>query len=107
MFAEWLFSAHLPTWAIFAELILCGLIISMAGARLTRLADRISDILNLGKAWVGLLLLAGITSLPEVVTGGTAVTIGQPDLAFGNIFEYSLVAPAPTSGISPRAPGVS
>ncbi|MCZ6651653.1 MAG: hypothetical protein O7D91_01305 [Planctomycetota bacterium] len=86
MFAEWLFGDRLPTWAIFVELLLCGLIISVAGARLTRLADRISDILNLGKAWVGLLLLAGITSLPEVVTGGTAVTIGQPNLAFGNIF---------------------
>ncbi len=86
MFSERLFGANLPTWAIFAELILCGALISLVGARLTRLADAISDMLNLGKAWIGLLLLAGITSLPEVVTGGTAVILSQPDLAFGNIF---------------------
>ncbi len=86
MFAEKFFGADLPTWAIFAELILCGAFICMVGARLTRLADVISDMLNLGKAWVGLLLLASITSLPELVTGATAVVLSQPDLAFGNIF---------------------
>lgn len=86
MFAEQLFGTNLPSWAIFAELILCGALICLLGARLTRMADRLSDVLNLGKAWIGLLLLAGITSLPEVVTGGTAVLIDQPDLAFGNLF---------------------
>ncbi len=86
MFAERFFPTDLPTWAIFAELILCGAIICLVGARLTRLADVISDMLNLGKAWVGLLLLASITSLPELVTGATSVLLSQPDLAFGNIF---------------------
>ena len=86
MFSEWFFPANLPTWAILLELIVCGALICVAGARCTRAADLISDMLNLGKAWTGLLLLAGITSLPEVVTGITAVSIRQPDLAFGNIF---------------------
>lgn len=87
MFSEWIFGADLlPTWALFAELIFCGLLVIITGARLTHLADALSDKLNLGKAWVGLLLLAGITSLPELVTGSTAVIIGEPDLAFGNIF---------------------
>lgn len=86
MFAAKFFGANLPTWAIFAELILCGAFICLVGSRLTRLADIISDMLNLGKAWVGLLLLASITSLPELVTGATAVVLSQPDLAFGNIF---------------------
>ncbi len=86
MFSVLLFGTPPPTWCIFVELAVCGLLVALIGARLTHMADAISDLLNLGKAWVGVLLLASVTSLPEVVTSSTAVLIGQPDLAFGNIF---------------------
>jgi cation:H+ antiporter len=85
MFAEKLFG-EVPNWALFLELFICGVIVTGVGARLTYLADAIGDRFNIGKAWIGLILLASITSLPEVVTGITAVSIGEPDLAFGNIF---------------------
>ncbi|MHC4091798.1 MAG: sodium:calcium antiporter [Planctomycetota bacterium] len=86
MFSQTIFGAALPTWALFAEITLAGCLVILLGSRLTRLADKLGDEFNLGKAWVGMLLLATVTSLPEVVTGGTAVAIGNPDLAFAAIF---------------------
>lgn len=86
MFVNWYFGEQLPTWAIFTELSVCGLLVILLGSYLTHLADRLSDQLGLGKMWIGLLLLATITSLPELATGATAVLLGEPDLAFGNIF---------------------
>ncbi len=85
MLSKLLFPAALPTWALFAELILAGAVVIMAGARFTRLADKIGNRLNLGSGWIGLILLATVTSLPELVTGGTATAIGNVDLAFGAI----------------------
>ena len=78
---------EIQTWALLLELLVGGVVVVAAGSKLTRLADAISDALNLGKAWIGLLLLATVTSLPELVTGVTAVTMEQPNtnLAFGNI----------------------
>lgn len=90
MFSEWFseryFGAELPTWALFAEIAVAGCLVVILAARLTRLADKLSDKYNLGKAWIGMLLLATVTSLPEVVTSGTAVVIGTPDMAFATIF---------------------
>ena len=76
----------LPTWALFTELILAGTIVILAGSRLTRLADVLARKLNLDSGWVGVILLATVTSLPELATGGTATWIGNVDLALGGIF---------------------
>ena len=86
MFARMIFEAPLPTWAVFLEMILGGAVVVLSGSRLTRLADEMADRLNLGSGWIGLILLATVTSLPELVTGSTAVGIGNPDLAFAAIF---------------------
>lgn len=86
MFSKLLFGADLPTWALFAEMVLAGMVVIFSGSRFTRLADTVADRLNLGGGLVGLVLLATVTSLPELVTGGTATWIGNVDLAFGNLF---------------------
>ena len=86
MLSRLIFAADLPTWVLFLEILVAGGIVVFLAARLTSLADRLGDELNLGKAWVGMLLLATVTSLPEVVTGGTAVAIGNPSMAFATIF---------------------
>jgi cation:H+ antiporter len=88
VFSELLFgNENIETHHLLIELVLGGLIVIVTGSKLTRNADEISDALNLGKAWIGLLLLATVTSLPELVTGLTAVTLETPNanLAFGNI----------------------
>jgi cation:H+ antiporter len=56
-----------------------------AGARVTRYADAISEITGLGEALVGLLLLAGITSLPEIAVSLTAGVTGNAGLAVSNL----------------------
>lgn len=69
-------------WASFAA---CALAIGYAGARLTRLADAIGEKTGLSGSWIGLVLLATATSLPEMATGVSAVTVANaPNLAIGN-----------------------
>jgi cation:H+ antiporter len=86
LFSNWICGADLPTWALLVEIVLAGLVVVASGARLTLLADKVGLEYRLGGAWIGLLLLATVTSLPEVATGCTAVWIGRPDLAFAAIF---------------------
>jgi len=85
LLSKLLFPVDLSTWAIFVELLLAGSVVIFAGARFTRLADTIADRLNIGSGWIGLIMLATVTSLPELVTGGTATYIGNVDLAMGGI----------------------
>lgn len=85
MFYTWFFKSEITTTALFVELALAGFVVVLAGYRFTKLADMVADRLNLGAGWVGLILLASVTSLPELVTGGTATSLGNIDLAFGGL----------------------
>lgn len=72
------------TW-VWMELALCAAVIAYAGARLSRYGDVIACKSGLSGAWVGLVLVAVVTSLPELVTGASAVTLaGAPDIALGD-----------------------
>jgi cation:H+ antiporter len=52
----------------------------------SRYGDAISDKTGLGGSWVGLILLGTVTSLPELVTGISSVTVANtPDIAVGDI----------------------
>ncbi len=69
-----------------AALTVCAVVITWAGTALSRHADILAEKLNVGRTWIGLILLATITSLPELMTGLSAVTIvGAPDIAVGDI----------------------
>lgn len=61
-------------------------VILIAGVALTDAADTIALKTGLGKTFVGSIMLALATSLPEVVTTSTAVRMGKLDMAVGNIF---------------------
>ncbi len=82
-------------WLKFAA---CIAIILFSGTRLARYGDAISEKTGLGRIWIGLLLLAAITSMPELVTGVSAVALVKlPDLAVGTllgscIFNLALIA---------------
>lgn len=68
------------------QLALCAAAIAYAGSRLTRLADAIGEKTGMSGSWVGLLLLAAVTSLPELATGISAVTVAQaPNIAIGDV----------------------
>lgn len=67
-----------------------GLVIVVAGTALTRHADTIAERSGLGRIWIGTILLAAATSLPELATDIAAVRFGAPDLAAGDLFGSSM-----------------
>jgi cation:H+ antiporter len=68
------------------EFMICTVMIVIAGARLTRYGDAIADKTGLGGTWIGVVLIAAVTSLPELATGISSVTVvGAPDIAAGDI----------------------
>ena len=65
--------------------LLGALAIIVAGVLLTRSADAIAERTGLGRLLVGSILLAGATSLPELNVDISAIRLGQPNLAVGNV----------------------
>lgn len=75
-----------PIVLIWLQFVLCAGLIGMAGVRLSRYGDAIATHTGLSRNWVGLILLATVTSLPELVTGLSAVTVAAaPDIAVGDV----------------------
>lgn len=61
-------------------------IILVAGSYLAKYGDAIADATGLGRTWIGLILLASVTSLPELITGISSVTLfAVPNIAVGDI----------------------
>ena len=83
---------------VWLKFILCVVIILFSGTKLARYGDAIAEKTGLGRIWVGLVLLALITSMPELVTGVSSVAlVGLPDLGLGTllgscIFNLSIIA---------------
>jgi len=76
-------------WLQFA---LCTAIILFSGARLSKYGDIIAEKTGLGKTWIGVVLLAATTSLPELITGISSVTIFDvPNIALGNVLGACMV----------------
>lgn len=64
----------------------CAIVIFFAGRKLSFYGDLIADLTGLGKAWIGLILMASVTSLPELVVGiSSSAVVQSPDLAVGDI----------------------
>jgi len=54
--------------------------------RLSRHGDRIAELTGLGRLWVGVVLMAGATSLLEMFTTMSVGRMETPDLAAGTLF---------------------
>lgn len=75
-----------PIALIWLQFALCVAVIGVAGVRLSRYGDAIATLTGLSRNWVGLILLATVTSLPELVTGLSAVTVAAAtDIAVGDV----------------------
>jgi cation:H+ antiporter len=73
--------AAIVPWLNFAA---CAALIGAAGAALTHYGDLIARLTGVSRSWVGLILVATVTSLPELITGVAGVTIADtPDIAVG------------------------
>lgn len=64
---------------------IAALAIVIAGSRLARLADELADRTGMGEALFGVLLLAGVTSLPDFAATLSAAIDARPDLAMSNV----------------------
>jgi cation:H+ antiporter len=64
---------------------LCMLLIGVAGPVLAQSGDVISRLTGLSRSWIGLVLLATATSLPELITGISGVAVANaPNIAVGD-----------------------
>ena len=83
---------------IWIEFIVCAALITWAGSLLSKYGDVIAEKTGLGRAWIGAILIAGVTSLPELASGVSAVTwLHAPNLAAGAVlgsclFNLALIA---------------
>jgi len=72
---------------VWLKFLLCLVIILFSGTKLARYGDAIAGKTGWGGVWIGLVLLAAITSMPELTTGVSSVAlVGLPDLALGTLF---------------------
>lgn len=69
--------------------ILAGFII-VVGKKLSLYGDTIGDLMGIEKSWIGIVMLAAVTSLPEMVTSVSATLMGNPQMAVSNIFGSNL-----------------
>jgi cation:H+ antiporter len=70
-------------WLIF---VLSAFAIVLAGTKLSAYGDEIAEHTGLGGLWIGVVLMAAATSLPEVLTTMSAGWLEAPDLAAGDLF---------------------
>lgn len=78
--------ATLSTISVVTAFALAAAFVWVAGTQLAYHGDEIAERYGLGKEFVGLIFLATVTELPEVVTTLTAATAGNADLVLGNMF---------------------
>jgi cation:H+ antiporter len=75
-------NAVIEVWSSFA---ICVAVIGVAGVKLTTYGDAIADKTGMGGTWVGLVLIATVTSLPELASGIAATAVALvPDIAAGD-----------------------
>jgi cation:H+ antiporter len=83
---------------VWIEFIICAGLLVWAATLLSKYGDVLAVKTGLGRAWVGAILIAGVTSLPELASGISAVTwLKAPNLAAGAIlgsclFNLALIA---------------
>lgn len=77
----------MPAWLMF---VVSAAAVAGAGIRLAKDGDIIAEGTGLGGMWVGAILVAGATSLPELITDINAVLQRNPSLAVGDLFGSSM-----------------
>jgi cation:H+ antiporter len=81
-------TAILLPWLKFA---VCVALIGVAGPALSYYGDTIAKLTGMSRSWIGLVMLASATSLPELFTGVSSVTVaGAPNIAVGNVLGASI-----------------
>jgi len=82
---------HLTLRGVFLRFYLAAAVVVAAGVWLSFTGDRIAEVTGWGSSFVGNLFLAIATSAPEIVVSVSAVRMGVPDLALGDIFGANML----------------
>lgn len=83
---------------IWFEFVICLAVILFAGTKLAQYGDAIAEKTGLGRIWIGLVLIAAITTIPELVTSvSSVILVHSADLALGTLlgsccFNLSILA---------------
>jgi cation:H+ antiporter len=71
---------------LWLQFIACTGIVLIAGTYLSKYGDIIAEKTGLGRTWIGVVLMASVTSLPELVTGiSSSAVFDLPDIAAGDV----------------------
>lgn len=71
---------------LWTGLLVCTSLILYSGTRLSRYGDIIAAKSGMGRTWTGVVLIASVTSLPELITGAGAVTYADvPNIAIADV----------------------
>jgi cation:H+ antiporter len=94
------------SWLLIAALFgAAAALVWWAGTRLPSYVAAIEVRTKMGQAFAGMVLLGGITTLPELATAGTAATLGAGEMAVNNAFgsiSFNLVLLAVGDAVSGR-----
>lgn len=77
-------------YSLVVQFVLSASAVVISGILLTKFADSIAEQTKLSKAIVGSIILAGGTSLPELLVDVNAIKAEMPDLAVGDLLGSSL-----------------
>jgi cation:H+ antiporter len=68
------------------QFIACAVVIVYCGSRISQYGDVIAEKTGMGQTWIGVVLLASVTSLPELIAGVSAVAVYDvPNIAVGGV----------------------
>jgi cation:H+ antiporter len=71
---------------IWLQFFACAAIILVAGTQVSKYGDIIAEKTGMGRTWIGVILVASVTSLPELITGISSVTLFDlPNIAAGDV----------------------
>ena len=72
--------------SVWLQFLICTSVIFFCGSRLSKYGDVIAEKTGMGQTWIGVVLMASVTSLPELITGISSVTIyNLPNIAAGDV----------------------
>jgi len=71
---------------IWLQFTACAALILFSGSKLSFYGDIIAEKTGMGRTWIGVVLMASVTSLPELITGVSSITVFDvPNIAVGDV----------------------
>ncbi len=96
---------------VWLQFLALSAVILVAGTNISKYGDVIAEKSGLGRTWIGAILIASVTSLPELITGVSSVTLfNVPNIAVGDVLGsclFNLLLIALLDTLSPRVPAVT